>query len=337
MIVPHSYHLDPFLKATITPQAWFALARRAGHGPDAPRPRDRPARWTARWSGAPLAARAFAVAALPYAALLVAAGILQPLPLLPLLADGHDPRDTRPARARGARHRNGRPGPDRAEVHVRRPGVGLPDAAAADRDCRRLGWAARARADRQGAEDLGRLEGLRLADRLRDAEAAVPRPGRRREYLDRQELLGPRAGLRPRRSRARAPVRGSPYRGRWRLQPDGRCRQGQPGGRDRPERLVLPSGRDRHALRPAGPPRHRARALDQPASRDPRERPQGRARGGAGEVDDLPRAGRPRTPTGPARSATSSGSGRCSRPTRTPTSCRCASRCSRSSAAIQAT
>jgi alginate O-acetyltransferase complex protein AlgI len=77
MIVPHSYHLDPFLKATITPQAWFALAVGLA---TVLMPRDLViGRLMDRgWSGAPLAARAFAVAALPYAALLVAAGSFSP-------------------------------------------------------------------------------------------------------------------------------------------------------------------------------------------------------------------------------------------------------------------
>jgi alginate O-acetyltransferase complex protein AlgI len=77
MVIPHGYDLDPFLEATITPQAWFAL----GVGLTTvllPRDFVLGKLMDRGWSGAPLAARALAVAALPYAALLVAAGSFSP-------------------------------------------------------------------------------------------------------------------------------------------------------------------------------------------------------------------------------------------------------------------
>src|SRR3954470_1045777 len=77
MVTPHGYALDPFLEATITPQAWFAL----GVGLTTvllPRDFVLGKLMDRGWSGAPLAARALAVAALPYAALLVAAGSFSP-------------------------------------------------------------------------------------------------------------------------------------------------------------------------------------------------------------------------------------------------------------------
>jgi alginate O-acetyltransferase complex protein AlgI len=77
MLTPHSFELNPFLRATITPQAWFALIVGLA---TVLFPRDFVLGkvMDRGWSGAPLAARAFAVAALPYAALLVAAGSFSP-------------------------------------------------------------------------------------------------------------------------------------------------------------------------------------------------------------------------------------------------------------------
>ena len=70
--------LNPFVVRRAHAPGHSRAGGRAGHGPAAPRLRPRPPDHGSRWRGVPLVARGFAVAALPYAALLVAAGTFSP-------------------------------------------------------------------------------------------------------------------------------------------------------------------------------------------------------------------------------------------------------------------